>query len=127
VSRRVDDGLILVGDAGGYYDPFTGEGLYRGMRGALLAAEVAGQVLARGDTRAARLRPYVWAYRREFAPKRLVEIIVHETTTRRPLFEHIASRLRSRPQLADALLGVTGDFLSPYEVLSPWYLARLLA
>ena len=30
------------------------------------------------------------------------------------------------PNLANALIGVTGDFLSPYEVLSPWYLARLL-
>ena len=126
VRRRVDDGLLLVGDAGGYYDPFTGEGIYRGLRGATMAAEVAGHALATGDVRAGRLRPYAWAYRREFVPKRLVEIIVHEVTTRRPLFEHVADRLRRRPGLADALVGVTGDFLSPYEVLSPWYLARLL-
>jgi len=126
VRRRVDDGLLLVGDAGGYYDPFTGEGIYRGLRGATMAAEVAGCALTAGDVRAARLRPYAWAYRREFVPKRLVEIIVHEVTTRRALFEHVADRLRRRPGLADALMGVTGDFLSPYEVLSPWYLARLL-
>ena len=126
VRRRVDDGLLLVGDAGGYYDPFTGEGIYRGLRGATMAAEVAGRALSAGDVRAARLRPYAWAYRREFVPKRLVEIIVHEVTTRGPLFEHVADRLRRRPGLADALVGVTGDFLSPYEVLSPWYLARLL-
>ena len=126
VRRRVDDGLLLVGDAGGYYDPFTGEGIYRGLRGATMAAAMAGHALARGDVRAAMLRPYAWAYRREFVPKRLVEIIVHEVTTRRPLFEHVAERLRRRPGLADALVGVTGDFLSPYEVLSPWYLARLL-
>lgn len=127
VARRVDDGLILVGDAGGYYDPFTGEGIYRGLRGAVLAADVAGEALARGDVRAAALRPYARRYAREFVPKRLVEIIVHEVTTHRSLFEHVAARLRRRPQLADALVGVTGDFLSPYEVLSPWYLARLLA
>jgi menaquinone-9 beta-reductase len=126
VRRRVDDGLLLVGDAGGYYDPFTGEGIYRGLRGAVLATEVAGVALTRGDTRVEQLRPYAWAYAREFVPKRLVEIIVHEVTTRRALFEHVAARLRRRPQLADALMGVTGDFLSPYEVLSPWYLAQLL-
>ncbi|HVA89615.1 MAG TPA: NAD(P)/FAD-dependent oxidoreductase [Chloroflexota bacterium] len=126
VRRRVDDGLILVGDAGGYYDPFTGEGIYRGMRGAELAAQVGGPALARGEVRAHDLSPYAWKYQTEFAPKRLVEIIVHEVTTRRPLFEHIGARLRRRRHLADALLGVTGDFISPYEVLSPWYLARLL-
>lgn len=126
VRRRVDDGLILVGDAGGYYDPFTGEGIYRGMRGAELAAQVGGPALARGEVSARALSEFVWRYQMEFAPKRLVEVIVHEVTTRRWLFEHIGGRLRRRRHLADALLGVTGDFISPYEVLSPWYLARLL-
>jgi flavin-dependent dehydrogenase len=127
VRRRVDDGLLLIGDAGGYYDPFTGEGLYRGMRAAQLACDTASSALDEGDVSASRLRVYAWRYQREFAPKRLVEIIVHEVTTRRGLFEHVGARLRRRRHLADALLGVTGDFLSPYEVLSPWYLARLLA
>jgi flavin-dependent dehydrogenase len=126
VRRRVDDALLLVGDAGGYYDPFTGEGIYRGLRSAELAADVAGVALRHGDVRAAALRPFAARYRKQFAPKRLVEIVVHEVTTRRPLFEHVADRLRKRRHMADALIGVTGDFLSPYEVLSPWYLARLL-
>jgi flavin-dependent dehydrogenase len=125
VTRRVDDGLLLVGDAGGYYDPFTGEGIYRGLRGAVLASAVAGAALARGDTRASQLRPYARLYRREFAAKRLVEMIVHEVIARRPLFEHVAVRLRCQPRLADALMGTTGDIVSPYEVLNPLYLARL--
>lgn len=127
VRRRVDDGLLLVGDAGGYYDPFTGEGIYRGLRSAVLASEVTSLALTRGDTRAAHLRPYARSYGREFVPKRLVEIIVHEITSRPGLFRHVGVRLRVRPYLADTLIGVTGDFLSPYEVLSPWYLAQLLA
>jgi len=125
VRHRIDDGLILVGDAGGYYDPFTGEGIYRGLRSAELAVGVAGPALRRRDLRAARLAPYADLYRRQFLPKRLVEIIVHEVTTRPALFERVAARLRQQPRMADALMGVTGDFLSPYEVLSPRYLARL--
>src|SRR5262249_43114535 len=35
-----DDGVVLVGDAGGYLDPFTGEGIYAALRSAELAAEV---------------------------------------------------------------------------------------
>jgi flavin-dependent dehydrogenase len=126
VRGRVADGLMLVGDAGGYYDPFTGEGIYRGLRSADLAARTAGTALRRDDTRAAALRPFTYHYHRQFLPKRLVEIVVHEVTTRRLLFEHVAARLRRSPRLADTLLGVTGDFLSPYTVLSPRYLARLL-
>jgi flavin-dependent dehydrogenase len=127
VRRRVDDGLLFVGDAGGYFDPFTGEGIYRALHGAELATRVAGRALADGDLSTAALRPYAALYRRQFAPKRLVEVVVHEVITRRPLFERAGSRLRRRSGLADALVGVTGDFLSPYEVLNPWYLARLFA
>ena len=39
--RLVGEGLLLVGDAAGYYDPFTGEGIYRALHGAQLASEVA--------------------------------------------------------------------------------------
>jgi flavin-dependent dehydrogenase len=126
VRRRVDDGLLLIGDAGGYFDPFTGEGIFRALRNAALAARVASAALRSIPDRAA-LAAYAAGYRRQFMPKRLVEMIVHEVVTRRRLFEHVAARLRRRPALADAMIGVTGDFLSPYEVLSPWYLARLLA
>lgn len=125
VRRRADDGLLLIGDAGGYFDPFTGEGIFRALRGAALAAEAADAALRRGDMRGAALRPFALRYGREFVPKRLVELIVHEVTTRQAVFAHVATRLRRRPALANALVGVTGDFLSPYEVLSPWYLARL--
>jgi flavin-dependent dehydrogenase len=126
VQRRSDDGLLLIGDAGGYYDPFTGEGLYRALRCGEVAARVGAAALKRGDTHGAALRTYSRWYAGEFYPKRLVEIIVHEVTIRPRLFAHIAQRLRRHPPLADALVCATGDFVSPYEVLSPWYLARLL-
>ena len=48
-ARRVDgDGFLLVGDAAGFLDPFTGDGIYEAMRGALLAAPVADAALQRG-------------------------------------------------------------------------------
>lgn len=42
-------GLFLVGDAAGFIDPMTGDGLNLAMRGALLAAEQAMAVLESGD------------------------------------------------------------------------------
>ena len=54
-------GVVLVGDAGGFYDPFTGEGLYTALRCAELLAEVAHDALRRGECSRAALAPYARA------------------------------------------------------------------
>src|SRR5262249_16895911 len=51
-------GALLVGDAATFIDPFTGEGIYFGLRGALLAAEFATQALRAGDLSRSRLMAY---------------------------------------------------------------------
>src|SRR5207253_1796813 len=38
VARRAGDGWLLVGDAAGFLDPFTGEGLHRALMSARLGA-----------------------------------------------------------------------------------------
>ena len=55
-GRAPRGGVALVGDAAGFYDPFTGEGLYTALRGAELLAEVAHDALRRGESRARRWR-----------------------------------------------------------------------
>ncbi|HYN28289.1 MAG TPA: geranylgeranyl reductase family protein [Dermatophilaceae bacterium] len=44
-----DQGLLLVGDAGGMVNPFNGEGIAYAMESARLASEVVAQAFARGD------------------------------------------------------------------------------
>ena len=46
------EGLLLAGDAAGYIDPMTGDGLQFAMRGAELAAEAALGCLTSGDPQA---------------------------------------------------------------------------
>ncbi len=126
-ARRYSaDGVMLVGDATSFYDPFTGEGIYRALRGAELLAEVAGAALASGDCTAARLSAYDRQHRRAFAGKRTVEQIVQILISRPALFEHVTKRLASKKRLADTVVGVTGDFLPPINVLSPVFLAQVL-
>jgi flavin-dependent dehydrogenase len=126
-ARRLStDGVMLVGDATGFYDPFTGEGIYRALRGAELLAEVAGAALAAGDCTAARLSTYDRRQRREFAGKRAVEHIVQFLIARPAIFDHATKRLASKKHLADTVVGVTGDFLPPSNVLSPVFLAQVL-
>jgi flavin-dependent dehydrogenase len=43
------DGLLLAGDAAGFVDPMTGDGLHLAMRGGVLAAEAALEALERGS------------------------------------------------------------------------------
>jgi flavin-dependent dehydrogenase len=124
--RYSSDGVLLVGDATGFYDPFTGEGIYRALRGAELLAEVAGNALKLGDCSAARLGAYDRLHRRAFAGKRTVEQIVQLLIAHPALFERATKRFASQKHLADTVVGVTGDFLSPARVLSPVFLAQVL-
>ncbi|HEY8491118.1 MAG TPA: NAD(P)/FAD-dependent oxidoreductase [Dehalococcoidia bacterium] len=125
-ARRASaDGVLLAGDAAGFLDPFTGQGVYRAVRGALLAARVAEAALREGDTSARRLREYD-RLRREFRGQHAVERLVQAFLARPALFRRAAARLARRPALAERLLGVTGDVLPARAVLSPAYLARLV-
>lgn len=126
-ARRVyDDGLLLVGDASGYYDPFTGEGIYRALRGAEIVSEVANAALASGDVGAGALARYGALHRAEFRGKRTIEWIIQSAVQVPPLMDHIAGVLGRRKGMADTIVAVTGDFLPPSAVLRPGYLLRLV-
>lgn len=126
-ARRLSDaGLLLVGDAAGYYDPFTGEGIYGALRGAQLVAEVASQALASGDLSAKALSRYERLHQEAFRGKRLVESCIQLAVQVPRLMDHIAARMVRRKELADALLAVTGDYLPTSAVARPGYVARLL-
>jgi menaquinone-9 beta-reductase len=125
-KRLSDEGLLLVGDATGYYDPFTGEGIYRALRGARLAASVALEALAKDDLSAATLARYDRLYREAFKGKRLVEMIIQSAVQAPPLMDHLARILGRRKEMADTVVAVTGDFLPPSAALRPGYLLRLV-
>lgn len=61
------DGLVLVGDAGGMVNPFSGEGIAYAMQSAALAAESVVQAMARpqGPGRERALAAYPAAVRHE--------------------------------------------------------------
>jgi geranylgeranyl reductase family protein len=117
--------VLLVGDAAGFYDPFTGEGVTLALRSAEIAAEVADQAL-RAD-RLADLRLYDArrheATRHKFLLNRLLQRVVSWPS----LSNLVARRLRERPDLADQLVGIAGDFVPARTALGPRFLYELLA
>jgi menaquinone-9 beta-reductase len=122
----VADGALLVGDAAGYYDPFTGQGIYRALRGAELAATAADAALRAGDTSAARLAPYDRARRGAFSTSERLQHVIEAFVSRPRLMGVAARRLAARPALADALVAVTGDMRPVRSLLRPGLLAALL-
>lgn len=122
--RAVADGVLLVGDAAGYYDPFTGQGIFRALRGAELAAGVADSALRAGDTGARALLPYERARRRAFAPGERLQRLIEAFVSRPRLLAWAAGRLHRRPALTDALIAVTGDVWPARSLLRPALLAR---
>lgn len=121
----VADGALLVGDAAGYYDPFTGQGIYRALRGAELAAGALLPALAAGEVSAAALRGYARAEHREFAPGERLQHLVEAFVSRPRWLGWAARRLTRRPALGDSLIRATGDLVHPRTLLRPSLLAQL--
>lgn len=120
-------GAVLVGDAAGFYDPFTGEGVTLALRTAELAAEAIGEAL-QGPPAAP--SPRLVAYERsrraatrdKFRFNRLLQVAVewpHAANT-------LARRLARRPDLADRLVGIAGDFVPARAALGARFLWDLL-
>ncbi len=122
----VANGALLIGDAATFIDPFTGEGVYFGLRGAQLAAEVATDALHAGDTSRTRLLAYHRA-RRELARRyRLCDLV--QAVVRTPaLFDSMVRRLDRFPGVADRLMTILSDTRPPTDALHPAFLWRLLA
>ncbi|HEX8273375.1 MAG TPA: NAD(P)/FAD-dependent oxidoreductase [Longimicrobiaceae bacterium] len=125
VRRAVADGAVLVGDAAGYYDPFTGQGIFRALRGAELAAEAVDGALLRGDASAAALAGYERARRRAFGPGERMQRLVEAFVARPRALAAVSRRLGRSPELADALIRVTGDLAPVRSLLHPALLLRL--
>src|SRR5262245_11808931 len=121
-----DDGVILVGDAAGFLDPFTGEGIYAALRSAEIAAEVGARAVRAGDVSTAALRPAHVRRAAEFAAKGRVTVILQHVIARRALSVAMARLLAARPDHLARLMGVFGDFVPPRTLLAPAFLASLL-
>jgi 2-polyprenyl-6-methoxyphenol hydroxylase-like FAD-dependent oxidoreductase len=105
-SSVVGDGVMLVGDAAGFVDAITGEGMSIGITSAEIAADVLSACLRRNRLDRHALRPY--AVRRRRMARHLTWLT--ETVLfglRRPwLAAHVIGNLEREPAVFERLLGV---------------------
>ena len=118
-------GVMLVGDATGFYDPFTGEGIFTALRSAELLTETAHAALTRDDLSVGPLAVYGERRRAELAAKSHVTRGLQLLISRRRLSNLAARLLARRPHLVHTLLGVFGDFVPPRELLRAAFSRRV--
>ncbi len=115
VRRAATEDAALVGDASGYIDPLTGEGIY----GALWTAEELARCVSEGwsDLPAALDRYARHRARRQLAKSALCEVFQH--VIRRPwLANSILQLLGRRQPVADSFIGIVGNSYSPARGLA---------
>jgi geranylgeranyl reductase family protein len=120
VSRATGPGWMLIGDAAGFIDPFTGEGIFRALRSARCLAEA----LASGDDGAE--ERYRAARRSAFAAKDALTWTVQGMLAAPPVLGYALRRLAARPDLARRLGSTLGDCRPATDALSPAFLAAVL-
>jgi geranylgeranyl reductase family protein len=120
VRRAAGRGWMLVGDAAGFIDPFTGEGIYRALRSARAAAEALEELDDDATDR------YLAARRGAFAAKDALTWLVQGMLASPPLMGYALRRLASRPKIADKLGSALGDCRPASDAISPLFLAQVL-
>jgi menaquinone-9 beta-reductase len=113
VTPPEEGGVLLIGDAAGFYDPFTGEGIFTALRSAELAVDVVAHALRSGDASARALSAYQQRRRQAFAGKDRMTRALQLVIRRRRVANATAHVFARRPALLDTLMGVIGDFVPP--------------
>ena len=123
VARRTGPGWLLVGDAAGFLDPFTGEGLHRALVSARLAAVAVDRHL-HGDPDG--LPAYDRAMSARFRAKDAVSLLVQGFLGQPVLFEFAARRLAARADVRETMGLVMGDLVPASQALDPRFVTALL-
>jgi flavin-dependent dehydrogenase len=117
VRRVTWDGAALVGDAAGYYDPFTGQGVFH----ALASAELLAACLRESD-----LENYAARQHALVRGARIVQRGIEHVLATPAVANHAIARIARAPAFAQAILGVTGDLVPATALLSPRALGSLI-
>ena len=120
LEKTYSDRVILCGDAGGFINPVSGEGIYYAMSSGEIAARVITEALEAGETDERFLSMYQKNWKNDFG--RDIKLLLHSAkrwTKETEKFVKLASR---DEKLADMALGILHGRLSIHEYR--WKLVR---
>jgi geranylgeranyl reductase family protein len=126
VQRAWGPGAVLVGDAAGYYDPFTGQGIYQAIRSARMAASAIGALFDERCSEVIAFKRYGRELGRALAPTRTLQRAIEAAICRPALMSRFVGGLGRREDAAARLLRAAGDLAHPATLLDPRLWLRLL-
>lgn len=104
--KRVFNGAILVGDAGGFVDPITGAGIYPAVVTGRYAAEVSAEAIRQGDVSERALAPYDTRWQAKLGKDLKRAIVMHDILAAIPnVIDGLLVTGRIFPALVPRLLG----------------------
>ncbi len=119
-------GAALIGDAAGYYDPFTGQGVYQALLSARLAARAIESALRDPGTEMRAFKRYGRRLSRKLIPKRALQKVIEAAVSRPEVMSWFLGGLAQDDSAAKRLLRASADLDHPASMLDPVLWSRLL-
>jgi 2-polyprenyl-6-methoxyphenol hydroxylase-like FAD-dependent oxidoreductase len=126
VRSAAGSGAILIGDAAGFVDPFTGQGVFLALTGAERAAEAILASLAHPERTAQQLAAYARWRADDAAWRRRLCAVIATLIDVPPLARRAARRVSRFPDAAAALMEALGGAIPPQRAFRIGVLGRLL-
>ena len=120
------DGFMLLGDAAGLIDPFTGEGIGNAMYSARLAVETAREARAAGDFSEAFLSGYegrVWG---ALGEELMVSFQMQRLGRLRFLLNFVIRKAARNQEVSDLICGMIANEVPKQRLMNPLFYLRLM-
>jgi flavin-dependent dehydrogenase len=127
VKKPKCGGLLLVGDATGFIDPFTGEGIYLSLRSSQLAAEVTESAFNQSNFSNRNLATYDYLRRKEFQKKVILSKLLQRLIYSPFCCDRVIKMFATQKELSSLLVGVIGDYIPAERVVCCDYFIRILS
>ncbi len=127
MKRRVcGDGFLLLGDAAGLIDPFSGEGIGNAMCSGKIAAEVLVHTCRGNDFSAARLRQYERKLWSELGAELKTSTMLQKLGKYQPLLNLVVGKAAKDKQVRTLISEMMAGVTTRNVLLNPWTYLRLL-
>ncbi len=119
-------GALLIGDAAGFLNPFTGQGVFLALRSAREAARAILGASASPGGEASLFAAYAADRAADFRVRRRLTKLVDLLVDVPALARRASGRLRMRPDIGKTFLGALAGTVAPERGLAPALVGRLL-
>jgi 2-polyprenyl-6-methoxyphenol hydroxylase-like FAD-dependent oxidoreductase len=126
VASAAAPGALLAGDAAGFLNPFTGQGVYLALRTGRAAAQTIAAAFADPQQEAPSFERYAASRASDLRVRKRLSEMTNLLIDVPLLARRAAARLARFPDLGEALLGALSGAIAPERALSPALLARLI-